>query len=148
MAVNPDDRRAELSTHSAECAECRDTPLPIDRIAAMLERSAPAIDVAALSQQTFARLQPELQRRAATTAWRRVAIGVLAALLPLPVVLAYNAYVLRLAYDLLSTLLPTTLAAYMVISYGAFLVLLFAATYAAIPLLVVRRSIERRAAAA
>ena len=66
----------------------------------------------------------------------------------MPGVLAYNAYVLRLAYDLLSTLLPTTLAAYMVISYGAFLVLLFAATYAAIPLLVVQRATERRAAAA
>lgn len=113
----------------------------------MLEGVVPDIDVAALSRHTFARLQPELQRQAIAAGWRRVAMGVLLALLPLPLVLAYNAYLLRLAYDFLSTLLPATLAAYLVLSYGASLVLLFATTYAAIPLLV-QRSIQRPPAAA
>lgn len=141
------DRSARLAAHRAECAECGNTPLPLDPIAAVLEAAVPAIDAAALSRQTFARLQPELQRHAIAAGWRRVAIGVLLALLPLPLVLAYNAYLLRLAYDFLSTLLPATLAAYFVLSYGASLLLLFAATYAAIPLLV-QRSIQRPSAAA
>ena len=143
-----DDRLARLSTHSADCAECQDAPLPIDRIAALLDGPAPNLDAAALSRHTFVRLQPELQRRAMVIGWRRVGVAVLLSLLPLPLVLAYNAYLLRLAYDLLSILLPTTLAAYLVFSYAAFLVLLFATTYAAIPLLIVQRSIERPAAPA
>jgi hypothetical protein len=64
-----------------------------------------------------------------------VSIAVLASLLPLPGVLAYNAYVLQAAYSLASTVLPTALVAYLVLSYAAFLTLLFALTYAAIPLL-------------
>ena len=143
-----DEGLARLTMHSADCSECREAPLPLPRIAALLEDSAPAIDVAAFSSHAFARLQPELQRRAMTHAWQRVAVGVLLSLLPLPVVLAYNAYLLRLAYWFLSTLLPATLAAYLVLSYAAFLVLLFAATYAAIPLLMVRRPIAQPAATA
>lgn len=146
--MDPDDRLARLSTHRADCAECQDAPLPIDRIAALLDGPAPNLDAAALSRHTFARLQPELQRRAMMISWRRVGVAVLLSLLPLPLVLAYNAYLLRLAYDLLSILLPATLAAYLVLSYAAFLVLLFATTYAAIPLLIVQRSTERPAAPA
>lgn len=145
----PSDKHiAQLTAHRAECAECRETPLPIDRLAAALEAARPDLDAAALSRQTFARLQPELQRRARVLGWQRVAIGVLASLLPLPFVLAYNAYLLRWAYDILSTLLPAAVAAYLVLSYGAFLVLLFATTYAAIPLLVVQRSSARPSATA
>lgn len=146
--MRSNDRLAALTAHRADCAECQDTPLPIDRIAAVLEAAVPAVDAAALSRQAFARVQPELQRQALALGWRRVATGVLLSLLPLPFVLAYNAYLLHLAYDFLSALLPATVAAYLVLSYGAFLLLLFATTYAAIPLLVVQRSIEPPAAPA
>jgi len=138
------ERLARLTAHGAECPECRDAQPPFDRIAALLDSAVPPLDAAALSQHTFARLQPELQRRAVAVGWRRVAVGVLLALLPLPFVIAYNAYLLRFAYDLLSTLLPAALAAYLVITWGAFLVLLFGTTYAAIPLLVAQRSAVRR----
>jgi hypothetical protein len=137
------DRHARLAAHSADCDECREAPLPLDHIAACLDTAVPVIDASTLSRRTFARLQPELRRCATLIGWRRVAICVLLASLPLPFVLAYNAYLLRLAYDFLSALLPATLAAYLVLSYAAFLVLLFATTYAAIPLLVVQRPIER-----
>ena len=148
MAMDRDDRRASLTVHSTDCLECRETPLPLDQIAALLEAAAPDIDPAGLSRHVFARLQPELQRRAALLGWRRVAAGVLLALLPLPFVLAYNAYVLRLAYGYLSALLPATIAAYLVLSYAASLLLLFAATYAAIPVLLVGRRSSRAAALA
>ena len=142
------DRRSQLSTHHADCTECQDAPLPLDRIAAALEATVPAIDAAALSRQAFAQLQPELQRRAMAVGWRRIAIGVLLSLLPLPLVLAYNAYLLHMVYDLLSSLLPAAIAAYLVLSYGAFLLLLFATTYAAIPLLMAHRPVESRSALA
>ena len=49
---------------------------------------------------------------------------------------------MSLAYDYLSILLPATIAAYLVLSYAASVLLLFAATYAAIPVLLVQRRIE------
>lgn len=143
-----DDRLAQLTVHSADCAECQNTPLPLDRVAAALEAAVPAIDAAVLSRQTCLQLRPELQRRAQAVGWRRMAVGVLLALLPLPLVLAYNAYLLHMVYDLLSSLLPAAIAAYLVLSYGAFLLLLFATTYAAIPLLMAHRAAEARSAPA
>jgi hypothetical protein len=146
--MDRDDHLAQLTAHSADCAECRNTPLPLDRIAAILEAAVPAVDAAALSRQTFAQLRPELQRRALADGWRRVAIGVLLSLLPLPLVLAYNAYLLHVLYDLLSNLLPAAIAAYLVLSYGAFLLLLFGTTYAIIPLLMAHQPAESRSAPA
>jgi hypothetical protein len=146
--MHRNDRLARLTAHAADCPECRSASLPLERIAAVLEAADPDVDPAALSRLTFARLQPELQHQAMVLGWRRVAIGVLLSLLPLPFVLAYNAYLLRLAYDFLSGVLPATIAAYLVLSYGAFLVLLFGTTYAAIPLLLVQRSIDQPPATA
>ena len=146
--MDRDAHLAQLSAHSADCAECKNTPLPLDRIAAVFEAAVPAVDAAALSRQTFTRLQPELQRRALAGAWRRIAMGVLLALLPLPLVLVYNAYLLHVVYNLLSSLLPAGIAAYLVLSYGAFLLLLFATTYAAIPLLMAHQPADSRSALA
>src|SRR5262245_56337710 len=125
-----------LQAHVDECLECRDQPPPIERIATALNRGEAPIDVLTVSARTLARLQPELARLATRAFWRRVAAVLLPALAPLPLVLAYDAYVLRLVYGLVSSLLPEAVAAYLVLSYAALLVLIFAATYAAIPLLV------------
>jgi hypothetical protein len=141
-----DDRLSRLMAHGADCTECRAAPLPLDHLAAVLEEAAPDLDAAALSRHTFARLRPELQRRAMQTGSRHIAIAMLLSLLPLPLVVAYDAYFLRLAYDFLSAVIPATFAAYMVLSYAAFLLLLFASTYAAIPLLVVQPRTYMRSA--
>jgi hypothetical protein len=146
--MDRDIRRARLTAHRVGCPECREAPLPLDHLATLLEDAAPDIDTAAFSRHAFARLQPELQRRATVIGWQRIAVGVLLSLLPLPFVLAYNAYCLRLAYDYLSALLPATIAAYLVLSYAASLLLLFAATYAAIPVLLAQRRIDTPSALA
>ena len=97
-----------------------------------------------MAQRTLLRVQPEMARLASATFWRHVVRGVVLALLPLPLVLAYDAYVLRLAYDLISALLPSAIALYLVASYAAFVLFLCAATYAAIPLLVARGARPRQ----
>lgn len=131
-------RRARLTAHLAECDACRETSPPVDRIASLLDQVTVDLDHTLLSQRVVAQLQPLLQRRALIATWRRVALGVLLSLVPLVAVLAYDAYFLRTAYDLLSTILPAAFAAYLIASYAAFLVLLFSVTYAAIPVLVAR----------
>jgi Mn2+/Fe2+ NRAMP family transporter len=135
-----------LTTHVEECESCGGNSPPLDRIAALLSASVVELDVVAMSQRTVMRLRPELERRARITLWRRVAAGVLFAVLPLPAVLLYNAYVLRVAYNAVSELLPAAVAAYLLLTYAAFLMLLFASTYAAIPICLAR-SAPRRAAA-
>jgi len=134
-----------LAAHAAECDACRTEPLPLEQCAAFLNTSAVVLDVTALSQGTLRHLRPELARRARAVLWRRVVVGVLTALLPLPVVLAYDAYLLQLLYGLVSAVLPAAFATYLIVTYAAFLVLLFGSTYAAIPLLVARSMTARHA---
>jgi len=113
----PDDRfsaaaghGAALGSHVAECAECQVVPPPLERIAALLDAPDAALDAGELSRRTFLRLQPEIARLAMHAWWRKVAVALLLALLPLPLVLAYDAYLLGVAYQLVSALLPATFA--------------------------------------
>jgi ABC-type uncharacterized transport system permease subunit len=93
-----------------------------------------------LSQLALRRARPELARRARLAWWRRVAASIVLALIPLPVVLVSDAYVLTYSYELLRTLLPDALAVFMLASYSATIALLFALTYAAIPIVLARGS--------
>ncbi len=127
-----------LAAHVEDCDGCRVDVPPVDLIAARLAAVNVPIDATALSRRTMLRLRPELQRCASAALWRRAAVGVLLALLPLPAVLAYNVYLLHAAYDVLLALLPAAVVAYLLASEAALLVLLFAATYAAIPILLAR----------
>ena len=131
--------RAALATHLQECEACQTSAPPIDRIATLLDASVVEVDAATLSRRLLLRAQPELQRRAAWVFGRQVMAAVLVALLPLPVVLAYDAYLLHLIYNVVSWLLPAPVASYVVLSYAAFLALLFALTYATVPVLLARR---------
>jgi hypothetical protein len=133
-----------FESHVAECGECGAMPPPIERIAAVLNASVVAVDAPGLSRRTFAHLRPELARRAASELWRQVAAALLLALLPLPAVLAYDAYLLRAAYELASAVAPAAVAAYLIFSYAAFLVLLFATTYATIPVFLASRTAAQR----
>lgn len=135
-----------LQRHVEECDECRAAPPTIARVATLLNASVVPIDLMALSRRTLLQLQPEVARLGAAVLWRRVAAAVLLAVVPLPAVLAYDAYLLRTLYGLVSALLPATLAAYLIFGYAAFLMLLFGTTYAAIPVFLAGRTIERRPA--
>jgi hypothetical protein len=61
------------------------------------------------------------------------------------VVLLFDAFLLRALFGLVSLLIPTTLAAYVVASYAVFLLLMTASVYGAIPLLVERQVAARAA---
>jgi hypothetical protein len=127
-----------LVAHAAECDACQAAPLPMNRIAILLDAGDVRLDAAALSARAIVRLRREL-RVAGSVSWRAVALVLLRVVLPLPAVAACDAYVLRMAYALGKTILPGPLVAYVVLSYGALLLLLFGLTYAAVPLLVARR---------
>lgn len=136
--AEPEGRTAVLAAHAEECVQCRAAPLPTDRIAMLLSATEVGVEPAVLSARALARLRREL-RVNRPVAYGAVAGGLLRALLPLPAVAAVDAYMLWLAYSYGATLLPRPLVAYWVWSYAAVLVLLFALTYAALPLFLVRQ---------
>ena len=127
-----------LAEHVRDCDECGAAPPPLGALARQLATYAVPLDVAALSRRVVAALRPELSRLASVWFWRRLARVSVAALLPLPAILLLDAYVLRSVHAWVSTLLPDAVATYLVVSYAAVQLLLFAATYAAIPLVLAR----------
>lgn len=139
---NAPDRDGErrLAAHVEECPHCRAEGVDTVRVAAWLDVESAMPNTAMLSRRTLVAARPALRRRAAAVWRRRVATSLLLALLPLPLILAYDAYVLRAAYELLRMLLPSGVALYVLATYTAVVSLLFALTYAAIPVLLAQRA--------
>lgn len=136
-----------LAEHVANCPHCRTEAVDPARVAGLLDPLPAGLKVTLLSQQTLAALRPELARRSLIRWRRRVAVSVLWAMLPLPLILVYDAYVLRTAYELLQAVLPSGVALYVLATYTSVLSLLFALTYAAIPILLARSAGSGDAAA-
>jgi hypothetical protein len=134
-----------LREHVEGCEQCGTDSVDVAALSDVLRADEVALDANLLSRATLVRLRPELARRAAFVFRRRLATGLIAALIPLPAVLLFDAYVLRALFGLVSLLIPTTLAAYVVLSYAVFLLLMTASVYGAIPLLVERQVAGRAA---
>lgn len=132
-----------LQQHVAECDDCRREELPIERIDALLGSSRVGLDTTSMSRQTLSAARGALHRLAVRRYWRQVAAVIVVALLPLPVVLAYDAVLLRLLHAAASSLLSSTLASYITFTYASTLLFLFAASYAAIPVLLARTMLPR-----
>ena len=133
-------RGAALAAPASDCDACREQALPLERIAAVLDRDAHPVDTALLSRAVLIHMRPMLQRATRRMFWRRLALGLALSLLPLPFVLAYDALLLQVVFAVARTILPESIALVLVFNYAALLALLLAVTYAAIPLLIARRS--------
>ena len=128
-----------LSEHVSECSECAVAPQDVADVRAALGRGRLDLNAAPLSRRVAEFVAPELARLAAKAFRRRVALCLLLALIPLPLVLAYDAFVLRVVFGLLSNLLPEAVVLYLVASMALSGLLVIASFYAAIPLLVHRQ---------
>ena len=131
-----------LFEHARECDECRNSAPPLGELSARLDAGAAAVDAASLSRLVLARIAPELRARAQAVFWRRLVRALAAALLPLPLVIAADLWLLGWLYALIAAWLPSGLAVYLVASYAATLLVLIGSAYAAIPLLLARPVLE------
>jgi hypothetical protein len=136
MKIEDDARR--LAEHAEECNECR-AALPLDRVTTLLNASTVTLDEARLSQRTLLRLREALREQAERAFQHRVMVAVLVSVIPLVAVVAYDILFFGFVLGLLSMVLPPALATILVVSYAAFVLLGFALTYAAIPILLARR---------
>jgi hypothetical protein len=140
-----DEGSRRLAEHARECRECAEVPPDVAAVADALRAYLVALDVAALSHGALLVLRPELARLASNWFWQRLARVTLAAVLPLPLIVAADGYLLALFYRWAAGFMPHVVAVYLVLSYAALQVLLFAATYAAIPLVLARQAWNRSA---
>ncbi len=129
-----------LRDHADDCPECQAAPLPLATLHRVLSTGPVPRDVTNLSADAMAFVRPALERNARRAMWRHTMTAVSVALLPLPMVAAYAALVLRGLYSLACTVLPAAVAGYLVGSYAAALALMVAVTYAAIPVWLATRS--------
>jgi len=129
---------ARRARHLDACPACRDEHPVLVTLARTL-----AADAVPLPADAAVRLQraaaPLLARNARRATWRSLVRVIGLALLPLPLVVALDAYLLRMAYAWLSAVLPDTLSLFLVLDYTALVALLLTLAYGAIPLLTERQ---------
>lgn len=127
-------KRDAVTMHAQECDLCPDDSPALAATVAIL-RASPAAD---WSSSSLPLLRAAVCRQARLLLCRRVAFALAVGSIPLPLVLAYDALVLRVGYDLIRQLLPVEVAAYVVFSYAALCLFLISLTYAAIPVLLAK----------
>jgi hypothetical protein len=132
--------------HVASCPHCRSEADALGRLAATFASARVPAPSPALALRVVAAARPLLAARRRYTARRAVATALAAALVPLPLILLVDAWVLRAIYDGLSRFFPAALSFYLVGNYAAVLALLGALTYGAIPLLAERQARGRHEA--
>jgi anti-sigma factor RsiW len=133
---------AHVQAHLQECPACGAQAAGIEKVSAVLRASTTLEPPPALGRRTLAAAAPLLAERAAALARgyrRRLTQAVAAALLPLPAVLALDAYAVRALHGFLSVVLPSPVSAYLAFNFAALVVLTIALTYAAVPVLADRQ---------
>ncbi len=130
---------ATAAAHVRDCARCREMEPVVRALRRSLAADAGVAPPAALQARVLRAAAPLLAHNARRISWSAVLRPVAAALVPLPLVLLIDAYLVRTAHEVLQTLLPSALSTYLVFNYGALVALLLTLTYGAIPLLADRQ---------
>lgn len=126
--------------HLADCPACGGDAAALGALAAAFASHAVPSPAPALGERVRTEAAPLLAARRRHAARRPLAAALAVALLPLPLIVALDAWALHLIYDALRRLLPEPLSFYLVANYAAVLALLGALTYGAIPLLAERQA--------
>jgi hypothetical protein len=126
------------AAHVRGCARCRADEAVVVPLARALA-AEPAAAVPGLTGRVLTAAAPLLAAQARRAARVRLARALAAALVPLPAIVLLDLSLVRAAYHALSAVLPHAVSLYVVGNYAAFLALLLALTYGAIPFLAARQ---------
>jgi hypothetical protein len=125
--------------HLAGCPRCREDEASLIAVARALAADPVPEPAPALAAHVLAAAEPVLARHTRRVAWTSVLRAVGLAIVPLPLILLLDVYLVGALHSLLSALLPPTLSLYLVVNYAALLAFLLALTYGAIPLIAARQ---------
>jgi hypothetical protein len=134
---------ADGTAHLRDCERCRQDAVALRVVAEALARDTSPESLPTLTPRVLAAAKPLLAEHA--RAARRLTSpqllrAVTMALVLLPIVLLFDAYVLSGVYRVLSALVPAPVRTYLVFNLGAVVLLLITLTYAAVPLLAERQA--------
>ena len=129
---------ADAAAHLRSCARCLADEAVVPGLARALA-AAPVVPAPGLAARVLTAAAPLLAANARRATRRRLVRALAAALVPLPAIVLLDLSLVRAAYGVLSTVLPHALSLYVVGNYVAFLALLLALTYGAIPFLAARQ---------
>jgi hypothetical protein len=134
--------RAEAgdATHVAACADCAAAVAALGRVHAAFAADVAPEPTPALAARVRSAVRPLLAARRRHAERRALAAAVLVALLPLPLIVLVDVWVLQALYGGLSRFLSPTVSFYLVVNYAAVLALLGTLTYGAIPFLAERQA--------
>lgn len=133
---------ADVEAHVASCPECAATLADVRRLGAVLAADVVPVPSPGLSARVVLAAEPLLAARRRAVDWTRVAAAIAAAILPLPLILAVDWWVVTQLRQLLSIVLPDAVSLFLVGNYVALLALILTLTYAAVPLLASRPALE------
>lgn len=128
-----------VARHVAACDACRAETPTYASVATMLASSRVPAPPPALADRVHAATAPLLARHAHAAVWRTMGRAVTAAVLPLPLLLLLDGYLLRGIYDALRAVLPNAVSLYLVANYTTMIAVLLTVAYGAIPLLADRQ---------
>jgi anti-sigma factor RsiW len=129
-----------VAAHVATCADCRAELATLRQVAATLAVGRPLAPAPALAARVREAAAPLLAQHARLALLRTVGRAVAVALLPLPLLLLIDSYVVRAIYGTLRAVLPDALSLYFVVNYTTLLAVLLTLAYGAIPLLAERQA--------
>ena len=129
---------AGSASHLAACPRCSAEQAAVRALAAYAVPAPPS------PAGVLATAAPLLALRARRAGWRALGRAVAAALVPLPLIVFLDFYLVRAAYGVLDAVLPRALSLYVVFNYAATLALLLALTYGMIPIVAERQMRLRR----
>lgn len=125
----------DAGPHLAGCTDCAGALADVRRVGATLAGDTVPAASPGRSARVLLAAQPLLAARQRRVDWMRVAAAIAAAILPLPLILAVDWWVITQARHLLSAVLPDAVSLFLVGNYAVLLALLLTLTYAAVPLL-------------
>ena len=134
---------AGAAAHLSACPRCSSEQRHVRRVAEALASHDVPPPASTLSARVLGAAAPLLARHARRAAWRTLARALAAALVPLPLIVFLDFYLVRAMYGVLEALLPRALSLYVVFNYAATLTLLLALTYGMI-LIVAERQMRLR----
>ena len=135
---------ADAAAHLSACPRCATEQVHVRRVAELLASHDVPPPASTLSARVLGAAAPLLARHARRAAWRTLARALAAALVPLPLIVFLDFYLVRAAYGVLDAVLPRALSLYVVFNYAATLTLLLALTYGMIPIVAERQMRLRR----
>lgn len=131
---------AAATAHLAGCPRCRADEQVVRHLGNALAEGAVPEPSRLLGARVLGAATPLLRLNARRAGWADLTRAVAAALVPLPVIIVLDAYLVRAAHAVLSAFLPGPLSFYVVFNYALLLAVALGLTYGAIPILAERQT--------